>query len=609
MAHKNRSGYSVSRIFTPIALSILLAACSSQPSDPEAAQQSNILNQPTQTSEYYLIKADSTQGSEQIDWLILSLKATVEEQNTGLANRIIQRLAQQSMSGPQQAEWQLARAQLLLNDNQPQDALKQLNFSNEWNLERDQWQRYYLVRSEIYQALYQPLQAAREQVHRADFLSEEQQQENIEQIWALMNSVTLDELRVMSLAENEHELSGWQELAIYNQSFNNNLSKLQKFYQEWIDSNFSHPAALYTPQEIKNILAMDIVQPNKTALILPLSGKFAKQAEMIRDGFVFALLQDATRLSDAEYVVIDSNKNDTTQIQQQLTEENVDFIVGPLMKDKIEQMQALQQQSDRPIPMLALNFPDELLASNEFCYVTLSPEQEASEAAKHLAETGAQFPLIIAPRGSYGKRMADAFNEQWQNNNPTDSAVTYFSSMSQLQFAVNTVFGLQDSQQRIAQMNQLLGKELESTERSRRDIDAVYIVASDSELNLIKPFISVAINPEATPPKLYANSLSNTGVKRSSQDLSGVTYSDIPMLVDANETLETEMSAIWYESSHQQKRLRALGMDAYSLINALPTMKVSPDFSLPGQTGVLTIDEQCVVQRQLSWAEYESTKK
>ncbi|GAD80672.1 penicillin-binding protein activator [Vibrio ezurae] len=608
MAQKNRSGYSVSRILTPIALSVLLAACSSAPSDPEVAQQSNILNQPTQTSEYYLIKADSSDGEEQIDWLILSLKAAVSENNTGLANRIIQRLAQQNMSEPQQAEWQLARAQLLLNNNQPTDAIKQLNFRNEWRLDKSQWQHYYKLRSDIYQALYQPLNAAREQVMLADFLTEEQQQQNVDQIWALMNSVSADELKTMPITETETELLGWRELAMFNQTYSHNLPKLKKAFQDWIDTNVHHPAALYTPQEIKDILALEIVQPNKTALILPLSGKFAKQASIIRDGFVFAMMHDKARLPDAQYVIIDSNKNNPSQIQQQLEAQDVDFIVGPLMRNTIEELQEIQQNSTSPIPMLALNFPKDILEGTDFCYITLSPEQEAEEAARHLAETGAKYPLIIAPSGSYGRRMADAFKAEWKKNNDTKSAASYFSSKNQLQRAVNSVFGLQASQRRIAQMNHLMKMEMESEERSRRDIDAVYIVAGDAELNLIKPFINVAINPEATPPKLYANSLSNTGIKRPSQNLSGVIYSDIPMLAEPNEALDAEMQSVWSKSNNPQKRLHALGMDAYSLINALPNMKVSPSHSIKGQTGILSIDEQCVVQRQLSWAEYESAQ-
>lgn len=149
--------------------------------------------------------------------------------------------------------------------------------------------------------------------------------------------------------------------------------------------------------------------------------------------------------------------------------------------------------------------------------------------------------------------MADAFKAEWSKNNDTKSAVSYFSSKNQLQRAVNSVFGLQASQRRIAQMNNLMHTEMESEERSRRDIDAVYIVAGDSELNLIKPFINVAINPEATPPKLYANSLSNTGVKRASQNLSGVIYSDIPMLTEPNEELNAQMQSIWSKSNNQQK--------------------------------------------------------
>ncbi|WP_261816641.1 penicillin-binding protein activator [Vibrio gallicus] len=608
MAQKKRSGYSVSRIFTPIALSVLLAACSTQPSGPDVAQQSNILNEPTQTSEFYLMKADSTEGALQVDWLILSLKAAVDENNSDLANRIIRRLAQLQMTEKQQAEWQLARAELMVNNNQPADAIKQLNFQNQWKLDRQQWHRYYEMRSEIYQALYLPIKAAEELIYGADFLNEDQQQANSDHIWALLSSTSLDDLSAITVKSDEKDLEGWRTLAVYKQTLGGNLPRLQKTVQKWIDENVSHPAALYTPTELKEILALEILQPAKTALILPLSGKFAKQAKIIRDGFVFAMMRDKERDPTTDYVIIDSEKNSMDDIEQQLIDQDVDFVVGPLMKDKIEKLQQLQQESAAPIPMLALNFPDEVIQNNQFCYVTLSPEQEAQEAAKHLATSGYKYPLVIAPNGSYGRRMAKAFQQQWAQQQDTKAAAAYFKSNSQLQFAVNNVFGIQQSKRRIAQMDNLVGMEMEATERSRRDIDAVYIIAKDSELNLIKPFINVAINPEATPPKLYANSLSHSGIQRASQDLSGVIYSDIPMLVNPDPALEKEMQSVWSKSNFQIIRLRALGMDAYSLVNSLPNMKVSQGLTVPGQTGVLSIDDSCVVQRQLSWAEYESAK-
>jgi outer membrane PBP1 activator LpoA protein len=167
------------------------------------------------------------------------------------------------------------------------------------------------------------------------------------------------------------------------------------------------------------------------------------------------------------------------------------------------------------------------------------------------------------------------------------------------------VFGLKSSESRIVQMDKLLGLEMENQPRSRRDIDAVYIVAGSAELTLIKPFIEVAINPEATPPKLFANSNSNSG-KRQFEDLSGVMYSDIPLLISQPQPVSAQLESLWPGKSHGEKRLLALGMDAYSMVNELPKMKITPDYQVQGQTGLLSLGEQCIIKRQLNWAEYEA---
>ena len=62
-------------------------------------------------------------------------------------------------------------------------------------------------------------------------------------------------------------------------------------------------------------------------------------------------------------------------------------------------------------------------------------------------------------------------------------------------------------------------------------------------LTLIKPFIEVAVNPDTTPPKLFSNSRSNNG-RQQYEDLSGVMYSDIPLLVQPNESLEANGSTL-----------------------------------------------------------------
>jgi outer membrane PBP1 activator LpoA protein len=45
-------------------------------------------------------------------------------------------------------------------------------------------------------------------------------------------------------------------------------------------------------------------------------------------------------------------------------------------------------------------------------------------------------------------------------------------------------------------------------------------------------------------------------------------------------------------------------MDAYLLMLDLPQMKVVPETRIDGNTGRLSINKQCVVEREISWAEY-----
>jgi outer membrane PBP1 activator LpoA protein len=319
-----------------------------------------------------------------------------------------------------------------------------------------------------------------------------------------------------------------------------------------------------------------------------------------------ALMNDASREDDAILTIIDTNKVANEELAQKLNEKNVDFIVGPLMKSKIEELATIQQGRQEVIPTLALNIPDEIDFSFETCYLTLSPEQEVEQAAKHLFAEGFQYPLVLAPKGALGTRVATAFQNEWKKYSHNQAVVSYFGTKPKLQQNINSTFGVSASQSRIVRMENLLGMELENQARSRRDVDSVYIIAKSSELTLIKPFIEVAINPEATPPKLFASSRSNSGGKRQFEDLSGVMFSDIPLLVEQSGRLNTQMSEIWPDQSNGQKRLQALGMDAYTLINELPQMKVVQGYQVDGQTGVLSINEQCVVQREISWAEHDA---
>ncbi|CAE6928081.1 MULTISPECIES: penicillin-binding protein activator [Vibrio] len=597
----NHKRLSVPRLLTPVALAITLAACSSGPRQPDSV---DITLEPTQSVQNYMIQADSTEGSLQNDWLIMATKAAIQANELDQAELLIKRLSRQQLSEVQQAEWQLARATLQQKQGKYSQLLQGLNFKPWWKLPSEQWKDYYELRADAYQSLNQPFEANRQLVAEGQYASSAEQREISSRIWMNFGSYSENELTALQTEPSEDVLDGWLQLAIYAKTLSSNIPQLKNTLEHWLSENPSHPAAVYTPAEIQNILSLEIVKPNNTALLLPLTGKFAPQAQLIRDGFIFAMMNDQARDPSATLTVIDTHAYSADQIKQRLINENIDFVVGPLQKENVEKLQATLDGSETgvKIPTLALNIPEEVQAGTDMCYLALSPEQEVAQAAKYLFSQGYQFPMILAPNGAYGQRVVEAFNEEWSKYSSNKVATSYFGDKRQLQKNINGVFGLQESQQRIAQMQSLMRISLESQPRSRRDVDAVYIVARSSELTLIKPFIEVAINPDAKPPKLFSNSRSNSG-GATYEDLSGVAYSDIPMLINPDPTIATQMNELWPDQSNMEKRLEALGMDAYKLLGELPQMKLLPGYSVDGQTGVLSINNNCVVQRELDWAE------
>ncbi|CAE6884230.1 Regulator of peptidoglycan synthesis that is essential for the function of penicillin-binding protein 1A (PBP1a) [Vibrio sp. B1FLJ16] len=597
----NHKRLSVPRILTPVALAITLAACSSGPRQPDVV---DVTLEPTQSVQQYMIQADSTEGSIQNDWLIMATKAAIQANQFDQANQLITRLSRQQLSEVQQAEWQLARGTIEQKQGNYSQLLQALNFKSWWQLPNDQWKDYYALRADAYQSLNQPFEANRELVSLSQYASPEEQDEISSRIWMNFGSYSESELTSLTTNPNEDILNGWLQLAIYSKALSGNLSQLRNTLENWLAENPSHPAAVYTPTELQNILSLDFVKPNNTALLLPLTGQFAPQGQLIREGFMFAMMNDEYREPSASVTVIDTNAYSAEQIKQRLISENIDFVVGPLQKENVELFQAdIDGTAKGPtIPALALNIPEVIQPGGNICYLTLSPEQEVAQAAKYLFNQGYNFPLILAPKDNFGQRVVEAFNEEWRKYSTNKVATSYFGDNRQLQKDINDVFGLQESKQRIAQMQSLMQIKLEAQPRSRRDVDAVYIVARSTELTLIKPFIEVAINPDAKAPKLFSNSRSNSG-GTAYEDLTGIIYSDIPLLIDSDPTIAAEMSELWGQQSNMEIRLKALGMDAYQLIGELPQMKVIPGLSIRGQTGTLSIDENCVVQRELSWAE------
>lgn len=87
-------------------------------------------------------------------------------------------------------------------------------------------------------------------------------------------------------------------------------------------------------------------------------------------------------------------------------------------------------------------------------------------------------------------------------------------------------------------------------------------------------------------------------------EMEGLQYSEIPMLAGGNLPLmQQALSAV--NNDYSLARMYAMGVDAWSLANHFSQMRQVQGFEINGNTGSLTANPDCVINRNLSWLQYQ----
>ncbi|HBT7173739.1 TPA: penicillin-binding protein activator, partial [Klebsiella pneumoniae] len=156
--------------------------------------------------------------------------------------------------------------------------------------------------------------------------------------------------------------------------------------------------------------------------------------------------------------------------------------------------------------------------------------------------------------------------------------------------------------------NSILGSADEMPVSSGGSVDAAYILATPEQIAYIKPMIAMR-NGSQSNVTLYASSRSAQGTAGPDfrLEMEGLQYSEIPMLAGSNPSLmQQALSAV--RNDYSLARLYAMGADAWSLANHFTQMSQTPGFELNGNTGDLTANQDCVINRKLSWLKYQQGK-
>ncbi len=556
------------------------------------------------SAQSYLEQAKNTKSELRRDKLmLLAAKAQLNDNQTEAAETLLQGLTRTLSPAPTvQAQYRYLKAKVLIKRKQFSQALDELKFPSQWQLPVWQRKAYYQTRAWLFARLQQPLNRIGELSLLSKFTDKREAARINDTIWRLLRPVAQDQLAELARNTAEPLYAGWLQLAYIAKHYGADPNQLISYLGRWQRQHKDHPAALRLPSDLEKALNTKPYRPRKIAVLLPLSGDEGEIANPVRAGILSRYLK--TPESNVQLEFYDTGK-DPVKAYQQALNEGAEFIIGPLLPGNLNKLKQYQTQNPSSVPQLYLNQPERFTPEENRYYFSLSPQQEAADAAMHMFRRGIKAPLIFAANNKIGHRMAYAFNQEWRKLTETPAEIHFYDGGDKMKITVQQAMGVTASKARIAAMKAIAGGKLKADFRSRQDIDAIYMIAGARDLPLLKPFIDVNFSVFTKPVPLYTTSRGrpNGDIRRAKPEYNGVTVSEAPWLM-RNTPDNRIADKLWPTWNNGQQRLYAMGSDALELVGKLAQMRAFPGFHFKGDSGLLSVDKNGVIDRQLQWGKY-----
>lgn len=434
------------------------------------------------------------------------------------------------------------------------------------------------------------------------FLSEAQRESYHDLFWQTLINNPEQRLNNLYQLSAPRKLRGWLTLAlIYRGSLNldEKMTALEQWQKNWVH----HPARKYLPTDFAALRQSALTQPDKVAVLLPLSGRLAQAGTAARDGIMachYAGINNNT--AQPQWLFYDTEGNNINQLAATAIDDGAQLIIGPLNKNQVKE---LNSDISHQVPVLALNnleAEDQEPQHRPGLYqFGLFAEDEAIMAADRGWLDGHKTAIIITPNSGWGKKVNAAFMQRWQELGGEVVGSSEFSANTQFSTMTGWLLHTDQSEARARQLNRLLQEELGFQARRRADVDMVFIGATPQEARQIKPALAYQY---AGDIPVYATSSTFSGTTNTDldQDLNDIRVPVMPWLVpDATHPLKQQIATLWPQSRGQLGTLYALGADACQLYPRLQQLITLQGSQMPGLTGALNITPDGKVHRELSW--------
>jgi hypothetical protein len=588
---------------------LLLAACAQLPSGkadytPTAAREMAERGDHKAASREYLDMAMQASGAQKQRYMIFAAGELYLANDLEGAERVLKQ-AGTNIASSNVEVWAEVSAMLRLARNDPDGALKVLNQVKGTD-NRETAASILSLRAQALFKLQQPQKAVATLLKREELLNNRAATEdNHRLIWSgLQTTGPAIPPDAAAKASADPVLAGWLELGYLAYANRGSASKLQQSLAQWQQANSRHPASGVLLTNIVADLSTLTNYPSRVALLLPLSGKQQAIGEAIRDGFMaahFALGSDTQRPA---IQIFDTAQGGAAKAFQQALAYGTDFIVGPLLKEEIDSVAAIQGST---VPMLVLNYAQDGQVLRPGIYqFGLSPEDEARAAADRAVDQGMYNAIALVPNNTWGSRVLAAFRDQLtRRGGKLLTARSYAENTTDFSQIIREVLLLNESYARNDKLAANIGQELEFEPRRRQDVDLIFLAANAAAAGLVKPQLKFQYADDL--PIFTTSAVYQPGVAIN-PDLNGILFPDIPWLLDPDQTAREDQLALkryWGATATRFSRFYAMGYDAHRLTAVLHTQPGQATNVYRGMTGTLSIDDKGQIHRTLDWARIE----
>lgn len=493
-------------------------------------------------------------------------------------------LAQQSLSLRQHTKAHQALMRLQQGTNV--DPVRYRLLLSWYLYERGSYTSYLLNSTETYR-----LAASRPELQRAI----------LDTTWRSLQLANTAQIKQLN-AHPDPTIQGWLSLrAIIDPQHNPKMisapAETIAMLRQWRLTHDNHPAQGLISAVIDQDPAK--VTPKKIGLMLPISGKNQKAAQLIQKALFATYFQ--TRPADQTLSIYDTNRKNAAALYSDATaNDHIDTMIGPLTKPDIE---SLVNTQSLIVPTLVLNRAP--TTSQNLMQYSLSAAQETGQLTGDMILSGYLHPLVISDETPQSQALAHDFTTAFEQHGGIVAQSEPLNG--DLNRAIAKALGTSAS---AARHRQIQTKSIEPTHsvlNKRRDIDSIFFAGDAKQARQLIPLLKYHYSAEL--PIFSTSSIYSSDSRQKNKDLSSAIFFDTPLshtqtdgpaLGALTQSLMKKMHRNDPNHYFEHHRFYGLGVDAYLIAQTAYLWDILEGYIIHGANGTLTKDTEGVIHRGLS---------